>query len=988
MSALRRLVAATAALLCVLGGSLALAGAPALAAHVFSGSFGASGSGPGQFSGPSGVAVNEETGDVYVVDKGNNRVQEFNATGSAVLGEFNGAASPTGAFSGPEGVAVDNSANPLDPSKGDVYVVDAGHEVVDKFSAAGVYEGQLKGAEGAAFLELEGVGVDPAGVVWVYQRNSRGRGEIFSYGDGLGNEFLSKITEPESVAIGAGLGFAVDAEDNVYVHSGLSFFAKFNRSGDLLIEAVDGEESTGAAVDQFSDDVYIDNVGSVAEFNPAGELLERFGEGHLTAGSGVAVDPVTGVTYVADSTANVVAMFTGPVFPGVSTDKATNLDVEGGATLHGAVSPRGVPVTACAFEYVSDAVLKEFVGLDFEELLQAGFPAEVIFESLGIAASCEHPSAAEIDGAAKAPVAVHANVSGLTPETVYHFRLLAGNANGSEGGRTQSFFAAAHPRIGGEAATGIVSGSATLNAVVNPEGLEATYRFEYGTSTAYGASAPVPAGDIATRESGVPVSVHVTGLSANTTYHWRVVASNAIGATTTADHTFIYDTSGAGLPDNRAYEMVTPPQKNGALIGFGLVSPFSIAEDGSRVVLSTIQCFGGTESCNANRQIQGEPFAFTRTSGGWLTSALAPPAARLDQNTPLAASASADTALFNSPTPPSGEDDLYARQPDGSFLDIGPMTLPSQGPDTDPFRQLQGVQATADFSRVVYTLAFSSLWPFDATNVGTGIQSLYEYAGSGNAQPFLVGVSGGAGSTDLIGKCATQLGGPDTAYDALSADGGTVYFTVEPCASGSGANAGTPVPARQLYARIDESRTVAISAHAPQPQCEAACQSSPARDALFQGASADGSRVFFTSEQRLTDSASQDSGSNLYLYDSPQENPLSGDHLVDVSAGDTSGGGPRVQSVMAVSSDGSHVYFVANGVLSGVANSQGQTATDGAENLYVYERDASYPDGRVSFIAALPHHGSGGVGPGAPFGERDARWALSGVHEPRCVDGG
>jgi hypothetical protein len=73
--------------------------------------------------------------------------------------------------------------------------------------------------------------------------------------------------------------------------------------------------------------------------------------------------------------------------------------------------------------------------------------------------------------------------------------------------------------------------------------------------------------------------------------------------------------------------------------------------------------------------------------------------------------------------------------------------------------------------------------------------------------------------------------------------------------------------------------------------------------------------------------------------------------LIDVSADPH--GGPRVQGTLASSPDGTHVYFVAKGVLSEAPNAQGQSAHGGAENLYVYERDPAHPQGRLSFIAAL-----------------------------------
>jgi DNA-binding beta-propeller fold protein YncE len=943
----------------VLVGALGFGGAPALAAHVFSGSFGEAGAGAGQFSGPSGVAVNEETGDVYVVDKGNNRVQEFNASGSAVLGEFNGVAAGH-PLSGPEGIAVDNSTNPLDPSRGDVYVADAGHHAVDRFSTSGVFEGQLtlaKGAAGGGEEKLEGLGVDPAGTVWVYQDNATGRGEVQSYGDALGNPFLlSRVHEGE----GAGAGFAVDSEDNLYVNNFFRIFEKTDSGGNTLIAKVDAEEATGAAVDESNDDVYIDNIGTVAEFGPSGSELDRFGAGKLTAGSGVAVNSATATVYVADSTTDSVSLFVAPVPPGVATGEASSTVVEGSGTLTGVVNPRGVQVTSCEFEYVSDAALRELTGMDFEELVKA-LPAGEILAVLGVHAACEHPGAGEISGSGA--VAVHAGVSGLTPGVVYHVGLLAGNGDGSEPafGGARAFFASSRPVLGGESASDVVSGSAVLHAQVDPEGLASTYRFEYGTSTGYGASVPVPDGALAAGTDGVFVSARLSGLSANTTYHWRIVASNAFGVVRGVDHTFIYDTTGAGLPDNRAYEMVTPPRKNGAAIDTGVFIKLpGISEDGSRVVDFSIQCFAGSVSCTGDRRgTEGEPFAFTRTGGGWVTTPLAPPATQFRGNMYRAFSADTGAVLFEVPTGPFGEEALYVRKPDGSFSAVSP-TLPYE----------PVALGTADFSHVVvYT-------PNSLTNPVYLSDLVYEYVG-GNAQPVLVGVSGGLGSTDLISACETGLAGAFAgAPGTLSANGDVVFFTAEKCASGSGVNTGVPVPAQELYARIDESRSVLLSGRSPLDCTSAACTSSPPSDAEFSGASADGSRAFFLSTQQLTDSASEDSGDsaigggacastvgvggcNLYEYDFSSP---AGHNLVAASAGDSSGGGPRVQGVVAISADGSHVYFVAKGVLTGVANSQGQLARDGAENLYVFERDTTYPAGRVAFVATLSGENSVGIG--------------------------
>ena len=96
---------------------------------------------------------------------------------------------------------------------------------------------------------------------------------------------------------------------------------------------------------------------------------------------------------------------------------------------------------------------------------------------------------------------------------------------------------AAAPSATTGAATGVTRTGATLNGTVDPNGKATSYRFEYGTTAAYGlqsAGGDVPAGD-----DPVDVSVPVSGLSAGTTYHYRIVASNEDGdAPPGADRTF------------------------------------------------------------------------------------------------------------------------------------------------------------------------------------------------------------------------------------------------------------------------------------------------------------------------------------------------------------------------------------------------------------------------------------------------------------------
>ena len=212
--------------------------------------------------------MNNVTGDVYVVDKGNSRVDEFNPTGTKLEAEFKGSGT-AGELTEPEAIAIDNSGETTseDPSLGDVYVTD--HNVVDKFTATGEYKGQITGTcenkEGkeetppscngfVPFEPLEGVAVDPKGQVWVYQKSveieERGSTPIDAFSNAKSNAFLSS----RDGEVGeANPGFAVDSEDHLYVPNGeQGFIAQLNSMGKLIINPTGGEKNkgrTGVAVE-------------------------------------------------------------------------------------------------------------------------------------------------------------------------------------------------------------------------------------------------------------------------------------------------------------------------------------------------------------------------------------------------------------------------------------------------------------------------------------------------------------------------------------------------------------------------------------------------------------------------------------------------------------------------------------------------------------------------------------------------------------------
>ncbi len=85
-------------------------------------------------------------------------------------------------------------------------------------------------------------------------------------------------------------------------------------------------------------------------------------------------------------------------------------------------------------------------------------------------------------------------------------------------------------------ATGVAETEATLHGIVNPEGTETKYYFEYGTTESYGSKTAETS--VGSGTSNVAVSKTITGLTSNTKYHYRIVATNSNGTTDGADQVF------------------------------------------------------------------------------------------------------------------------------------------------------------------------------------------------------------------------------------------------------------------------------------------------------------------------------------------------------------------------------------------------------------------------------------------------------------------
>jgi hypothetical protein len=149
--------------------------------------------------------------------------------------------------------------------------------------------------------------------------------------------------------------------------------------------------------------------------------------------------------------------------------------------------------------------------------------------------------------------------------------------------------------------------------------------------------------------------------------------------------------------------------------------------------------------------------------------------------------------------------------------------------------------------------------------------------------------------------------------------------------------------------------------------------------------------VFFTTGQQLVN-GDTDTSTDLYMCDIPGGAPApTGDANPCPALREISGvtGTARVQSVPAVSQDGSRVYFVANGVLAGNLGTSDAAAVDGHANLYLWSSDAAHPDGQIRFVADVtdPLAGGGVASVASARLTPDGRYLVFGTSAALVTDG-
>jgi DNA-binding beta-propeller fold protein YncE len=296
------------------------------AAYGFLTKWGQRGTADGEFRDPLGVAVNTASGDVYVADEGNDRVQRFDSTG-AFLGKWGTTGAGDGRFNFPVGVAVNSTS-------GDVYVADNSNFRIQRFDSTGAFLGKwgTHGAGDGQFGGPYGVAVNPvSGDVYVADTNNHRIERFNSTGAFLGKWGThgagdGQFRFPEWLAVDSASGDVYVAdEDNFRIQ-------RFSATGTFLgkwgtLGSATGQFSIlgGVAADPVSGDVHVvdwesaksgtDTYARLQRFTSTGTFLEKFGKegngpGEFEAPGGIALNPSSGDLYVADDGNNRIQRLT------------------------------------------------------------------------------------------------------------------------------------------------------------------------------------------------------------------------------------------------------------------------------------------------------------------------------------------------------------------------------------------------------------------------------------------------------------------------------------------------------------------------------------------------------------------------------------------------------------------------------------------------------------------------------------------------------
>jgi hypothetical protein len=933
----------------------------------------------------SEIEINQETGEVYVADTEHSRIAKFTASGTA-----DGAlATP---FK-PTAIAIDNSSG---PSKGDIYALANDSKTITKLDSVGLpvtswgISGQLTESE-----EIIGIAVDPNGNLWVMTQDLVLRPDEAPEKDTIILRGFDQAGNPLEDAgwVHEYVGFfhffqsdmSFDTGGNLYVlrwHYGpkIDPLDRLQRSleaigptGTQIAASIGegGKSALGNAVDLSDGRLYVARIepgGGVhkedAELeayplegpNKLTKRIERFGGGregperflNAVTGSGVdgLLEPASVAVYEADHAVYVADPASQKIIvyrlenvepPTVTLGPAEDV-TQTSAHFVGHISPGTPPPTGA---HVRD-----------------------VFWEFECTPKCPgHTGYIEADGLEHT---VEATIEGLEAGTEYSIRLAGENHGGIARSEERTFATApAPPSVLSQPASDVVRGEATLNAGVNPNGAPTTYHFEYLTRTAFEAEGFGGAQTQRTPESEAlpaPAEIHevsarIAGLQPATEYVFRAVAVNSIGTTDGAPVSFLTQLGpnpietdctnqalrtgpGARLPDCRAYELVSPVDKQG-----GAVEPYEAwlqaTDDGSAVTWYTGESATGVPSPGGAAHQDPAFYLSSSGTGGWSTQRLLPPEAGGERGHFAGLSDDGRYAVLEATVSRAGDEPaLYLLDTaNQAFTAIAP---PQAGQRME-HRAFQFDGASAND----LLFFFESSLHLTA-NAAPGKGNLYVWnreTGELTLAGILPGVKneapaegsfGGAYAWWASDEVNPTVGGAEHglyvgALHAISSSGDSVYFTARKTGQlylRRGLTGSKPTTTR-----VSVANSGVTDHNGEQP-------------AAFQEATPNGEKVFFLSSGKLTQDAntgSSDEGSDLYRYDAAAKK------LVDV-APLAAGAGARVQGLLGAAEDGKSGYLAAKGVLAA-------GGVEGKNNLYHFEEQAgggfSY-----TFVAALSSAGS------------------------------
>jgi len=559
---------------------------------------------------PRGLAVDNSggtsAGDVWVAygfyyPEGDMRLVKYDPRGEEI-GEAE-----------TESLSFNESGEPLDvavgPANGDVYLSSTRREIVVAFTAEGDPTGVQVTETPEGRVVPSAVAVDGEGNIYIVNARDDAVDKFDSSGAYVGS--IVSLPEVGQVSL------AVGPEDDLYV--GLAGeVRRYSTSGAPVDcpgagNALHREGGGLVAVDPSDGHLFVEEATAtegklITEYSSlcATTWTSRFAKGEVAEGIGVN-GSTHGVYIGAESFVDVYGVVT---LPAVATGSASDV-TRSSAAVAGTVVPEGAEVTSCEFEYgptiyygqsAPCSQVPPFAGettvgatLSFvlppggaiHYRLKVGSPAgdeygqdeffvreapptvvstlpatgvaqfgatlhgvletgeEVANYHFEYGTTTGYGQIAPIpDGyspPSEEPFAVTQPVQGLQAGTTYHYRLVASSPGGTEvEGPDETFttLSVPAPAVSTGAVEGVGVAQATLTGAVDPQGWETTYLFEYGTSTAYGSDWPTVPVSMGALEGSQPVLVTVPGLQPGTTYHVRLVASNAGGTTYGPDMTF------------------------------------------------------------------------------------------------------------------------------------------------------------------------------------------------------------------------------------------------------------------------------------------------------------------------------------------------------------------------------------------------------------------------------------------------------------------